>query len=144
VFIDEYVAKVDRIAAKRGADLRAQVAATAAASEDRFWSSRLGRSNDEPHPLWQPGDPEPKSFEGVDVDPELVASQLEEDDAESSRGRGLLVAGASVLGVGAVVLGVGAGITAGGSFAGMFVITAGALGVVAGLVLLIVGAVLTK
>jgi hypothetical protein len=125
LFMDEYVTKIDRVAASRGIDIRTQSEAAAEGAEEMFWQAQEqgARVNTSASALIS-----------------LASEEVSMAEPGGTPGRALLLSGSAALGIGGAALGIGGVALAGGEFTGAFLITVGALGAIGGLTLLIVGA----
>ncbi len=147
LFIDEYVAKIDRVAASRGIDILAQTGAAAQVTERMFWKAQRrdvqaetqrSEGRERGQGLAAPGSAQPTSWSDLERPP-----QHPPEPARTSPGQGTIITGGWMLGIGAAVFAIGGVVLAAGEFAGVFVMTAGALGVIVGLVVLIIGAIIS-
>lgn len=144
LLIDEYVTKVDRVAANRGIDIVAQTQAAARVTEQMFWDAqRRNEGSRKPEGEGPEGGEQssPPLPPGYSSQPGVYAPPPEPpaEEEKGSPGAGARITGAWMIGIGAIVFGIGGAVADAGTFAGVFVMTAGALGVVIGLIALVVG-----
>lgn len=133
LFVDETVARMDRVAARHGSDAEMERRLMALIGKDAFEQSQarlVGFRSD---------------WAGQGAIDKPVPWSIRPAGAPPTRprpGSGVITAGAWMLGMGVAAGAVGAGLLAVGFFPGVFSLTAAAIGITAGLITLLVGLII--